>query len=97
MFIEFFLQLREGGVPVSLKEYLAFLEALDKRVVDLDAEVHLGQIIDWIKLLLAENIPADYLAKVDLSKELPPLYGAMLKNEQDVHAFERLRFMQRRL
>ncbi len=56
-----------------------------------------SELIDWIKLLLAENIPADYLAKVDLSKELPPLYGAMLKNEQDVHAFERLRFMQRRV
>ena len=55
-----------------------------------------SELVDWIKLLLAENIPADYLAKVDLSKELPPLYGAMLKNEQDVHAFERLRFMQRR-
>ncbi len=56
-----------------------------------------SELIDWIKLLLAENIPADYLAKVDLSKELPPLHGALLKNEQDVHAFERLRFMQRRV
>ena len=56
-----------------------------------------SELIDWLKLLLAENIPADYLAKVDLSKELPPFYGAMLKNEQDVQAFERLRFMQRRL
>ena len=55
-----------------------------------------SELIDWIKLLLAENIPSDYLAKVDLSKELPPMYGALLKNEQDVHAFERLRFMQRR-
>ena len=55
-----------------------------------------SELIDWIKLLMVENIPADYLAKVDLSKELPPFYGAMLKNEQDVHAFERLRFMQRR-
>jgi len=56
-----------------------------------------SELIDWIKLLMAENIPADYLAKLDLSKELPPLYGAMLKNEQDVHAYERLRFMQRRM
>ena len=55
-----------------------------------------SELIDWIKLLMVENIPAEYLAKVDLSKELPPMYGAMLKNEQDVHAFERLRFMQRR-
>ena len=55
-----------------------------------------SELIDWIKLLMAENIPSDYLAKVDLSKELPPLYGAVLKNEQDIHAFERLRFMQRR-
>jgi MoxR-like ATPase len=56
-----------------------------------------SELIDWIKLLMVENIPADYLAKVDLSKELPPLYGALLKNEQDIHAFERLRFMQRRV
>ncbi len=56
-----------------------------------------SELIDWIKLLMVENIPADYLAKVDLSKELPPLYGAMLKNEQDIQAFERLRFMQRRM
>jgi len=56
-----------------------------------------SELIDWIKLLMVENIPAEYLAKIDLSKELPPLYGAMLKNEQDVHAFERLRFMQRRM
>jgi MoxR-like ATPase len=55
-----------------------------------------SELIDWIKLLMVENIPAEYLSKVDLSKELPPMYGAMLKNEQDVHAFERLRFMQRR-
>jgi len=56
-----------------------------------------SELIDWIKLLMVENIPADYLAKVDLSKELPPLYGALLKNEQDIHAFERLRFLQRRV
>lgn len=56
-----------------------------------------SELIDWVKLLMVENIPADYLANLDLSKELPPLYGAMLKNEQDIHAFERLRFMQRRL
>jgi len=56
-----------------------------------------SELIDWIKLLMVENIPAEYLAKVDLSKELPPFYGAMLKNEQDVQAFERLRFMQRRM
>ena len=56
-----------------------------------------SELIDWIKLLMVENIPAEYLAGLDLSKELPPLYGAMLKNEQDIHAFERLRFMQRRL
>jgi len=56
-----------------------------------------SELLDWIKLLMTENIPAEYLANVDLSKELPPLYGAMLKNEQDIHAFERLRFMQRRV
>ncbi|MDH4246463.1 MAG: MoxR family ATPase [Deltaproteobacteria bacterium] len=56
-----------------------------------------SELIDWIKLLMVEHIPAKVLAELDLSKELPPLYGALLKNEQDIHAFERLRFMQRRL
>ncbi|MBA1149354.1 MoxR family ATPase [Ectothiorhodospiraceae bacterium WFHF3C12] len=55
-----------------------------------------SELIDWLKLLLAEDIPAETLRSTDIRKSLPPLHGALLKNEQDVHLFERLAFMARR-
>lgn len=55
-----------------------------------------SELLDWLKLLLAEDIPAETLHASDVQKTLPPLYGALLKNEQDVHLFERLAFMSRR-
>lgn len=55
-----------------------------------------SELLDWLKLLLAEEVPADVLRNRDPSKAIPPLYGALLKNEQDVHMFERLAFMARR-
>tara|TARA_R110002094_G_scaffold56991_2_gene68073 strand:- start:6453 stop:7298 length:846 start_codon:yes stop_codon:yes gene_type:complete len=55
-----------------------------------------SELIDWLKLLMADNIPAEVLANRDPSKAIPPLYGALLKNEQDVHMLERLAFMARR-
>ncbi|HKI97088.1 MAG TPA: MoxR family ATPase [bacterium] len=84
--------LHEELLKESLEVFFQFRE-----VQGLKKKPSTSELIDWIKLLMAENIPAEYLANLDLSKELPPLYGAMLKNEQDIHAFERLRFMQRRL
>lgn len=54
-----------------------------------------SELLDWIKLLLVEDIPADVLKESDPSKAIPPLHGALLKNEQDVHIFERLAFMAR--
>jgi len=54
-----------------------------------------SELIDWLKLLMADNIPVDILQGKDSSKAIPPLYGALLKNEQDVHLFERLAFMAR--
>ena len=53
-----------------------------------------SELLDWIKLLLAEDIPAEALRAED-RKAIPPLYGALLKNEQDVHLFEQLIFMNR--
>ena len=53
-----------------------------------------SELLDWIKLLLAEDIPPEAL-RGDQHKLIPPLYGALLKNEQDVHLFERLLFMNR--
>ncbi len=55
-----------------------------------------SELLDWLKLLLVEDVPAEALRAADPSKAIPPLYGALLKNEQDVHTFERLAFMARR-
>ena len=54
-----------------------------------------SELLDWIKLLLAEDIDPEAL-RADASKAIPQLHGALLKNEQDVHLFERLAFMSRR-
>jgi MoxR-like ATPase len=55
-----------------------------------------SELLDWIKLLLAEDIPPEALRSDDNRKAIPPLHGALLKNEQDVHLFEQLVFMSRR-
>ena len=55
-----------------------------------------SELIDWLKLLLAEDIPPEALHASDETSALPPLHGALLKNEQDVHLFERLAYMERR-
>ncbi|WP_417461877.1 AAA family ATPase [Kordiimonas sp.] len=55
-----------------------------------------SELLDWLKLLMAEDLPLDVLKSKDPSKLIPPLHGALLKNEQDVHLFERLAFMNRR-
>jgi MoxR-like ATPase len=54
-----------------------------------------SELLDWIKLLVAEQIPPEALRSTDPKKSLPPLYGALLKNEQDVHLFEQLMFLHR--
>jgi len=55
-----------------------------------------SELLDWIKLLLAEDIPPEALRAEDKRKAIPPLHGALLKNEQDVHLFEQLVFLDRR-
>jgi MoxR-like ATPase len=55
-----------------------------------------SELLDWIKLLVAEDIPPEALRTDDAHKIIPPLYGALLKNEQDVHLFEQLLFLNRR-
>ena len=54
-----------------------------------------SELLDWLKLLLAEDISPDALRSADRRAIIPPLHGALLKNEQDVHLFERLIFMSR--
>ncbi len=55
-----------------------------------------SELLDWLKLLMAEELPLEVLKSKDPTKLIPPLHGALIKNEQDVHLFERLAFMNRR-
>ena len=55
-----------------------------------------SELLDWLKLLLVEDIDPDVIKEADPKKIIPPLHGALLKNEQDVHLFERLAFLSRR-
>ena len=55
-----------------------------------------SELIDWLKLLLSDDIPDDILSQRDQRQAIPPLHGALIKNEADVHLLERLAFMHRR-
>ncbi len=55
-----------------------------------------SELLDWLKLLMIEDLPAEALRSQDAKLVIPPLHGALLKNEQDVHLFERLAFLSRR-
>jgi MoxR-like ATPase len=77
-----------------LREALeAFFEV--REVPGLKKKPSTSELLDWLKLLLAEDIPPDALRAKDRKTIIPPLHGALLKNEQDVHLFERLIFMSR--
>ena len=77
-----------------LKEALeVFFEV--REVPGLKKKPSTSELIDWLKLLLAEDIPAEALRSKDRKNMIPPLHGALLKNEQDVHLFERLAFLSR--
>ncbi|MFP5383834.1 MAG: AAA family ATPase [Gammaproteobacteria bacterium] len=67
-----------------------------RKVPGLKKKPSTSELIDWLKLLLADDIPDDVLRKRDTRSAIPPLYGALLKNEQDVQLLERLAFMTRR-
>ena len=55
-----------------------------------------SELLDWLKLLMVDEISPELLRTKDPKKLIPPLHGALLKNEQDVHLFERLAFLARR-
>jgi MoxR-like ATPase len=76
-------------------------EALDvffdvRKVPGLKKKPSTSELIDWLKLLMADELSEKILRERDPSKAIPPLYGALLKNEQDVHLLQRLAFMARR-
>jgi hypothetical protein len=100
MLIDFFLKLKSHKLPVSIKEYLTLREAMEvffevREVPGMKKKPSTSELLDWLKLLLAEDIPAEALRSKDRKTIIPPLHGALLKNEQDVHLFERLVFMTR--
>jgi MoxR-like ATPase len=68
-----------------------------RKVPGLKKKPSTSELIDWLKLLMSDDIPSEILKNADNSKAIPPLYGALLKNEQDVHLLERLAFMNRRI
>lgn len=67
-----------------------------RKVPGLKKKPSTSELIDWLKLLLSDDMPDEILKNADSSKAIPPLYGALLKNEQDVQLLERLAFMSRR-
>ncbi|HEX7060954.1 MAG TPA: MoxR family ATPase [Woeseiaceae bacterium] len=78
-----------------LREALAAFYKI-REVPGLKKKPSTSELLDWIKLLLAEDVPPEALRTDDKAKAIPPLYGALLKNEQDVHLFEQLVFLDRR-
>ncbi|MBO9557607.1 MAG: MoxR family ATPase [Caulobacter sp.] len=67
-----------------------------RKVPGLKKKPSTSELLDWLKLLLVEDIDESTLREKDPTKLIPPLHGALLKNEQDVHLFERLAFLARR-
>ncbi|MEO8599357.1 MAG: MoxR family ATPase [bacterium] len=91
-------QIIDVHFPALKKDLLAqalqtFYEVRD--VPGLKKKPSTSELLDWLKLLLAEDIPAHALHSKDAKTIVPPLHGALLKNEQDVHLFERLVYMSR--
>jgi MoxR-like ATPase len=66
-----------------------------REVGELKKKPATSELLDWLKLLMIEDMPAEALRTNDAKVAIPPLYGALLKNEQDVHLFERLAFLNR--
>lgn len=86
-----FPQIKKKLVDSALKSFFEVRE-----VPGIKKKPSTSELLDWIKLLLAEDVPPELLREKGSKNALPPLYGALLKNEADVHMFERLAFMARR-
>ena len=84
-------KLKKNLLSEALKSFFEVRE-----VPGLKKKPSTSELLDWIKLLVVEDIPAEALKLSDKKDIIPPLYGALLKNEQDVHLFERLAFLARR-
>jgi hypothetical protein len=74
----------------------SFFETVNAGVPGLKKKPSTSELLDWLKLLMVEDTGPEILRERNPKKLIPPLHGALLKNEQDVHLFERLAFMARR-
>ena len=86
-----FPKIKKNLIDAALKSFFELRE-----VAGIKKKPSTSELLDWIKLLLAEDISPDVLRDNNTKNALPPLYGALLKNEADVHMFERLAFIARR-
>lgn len=86
-----FPDIKSRLVAAALKRFYAIRE-----VPGLKKKPSTSELLDWLKLLMVEDIDPETLRETDGRKLIPPLHGALLKNEQDVHLFERLAFLSRR-
>ena len=84
-----------GIKPRLLEEALRMFFAL-RETPGLKKKPTTSELLDWLKLLLSDDVSPETLRERDPKKLIPPLHGALLKNEQDVHLFERLAFLNRR-
>ena len=84
-------KIQKGLVQEALEVFFELRE-----IPGLKKKPSTSELIDWLKLLMADDIPDEVLKNRDQTKAIPPLYGALLKNEQDVQLLERLAFMHRR-
>ena len=84
-------KLKKNLLSETLK---SFFEVRD--VPGLKKKPSTSELLDWIKLLLAEDVPPEALRNTNKKDSIPPFYGALIKNEQDVHLFEQLIFMESR-
>ena len=85
-----FPQLKKDLLAQALQTFYAVRD-----IAGLKKKPSTSELLDWLKLLLAEDIPAEALRSHDEKTIVPPLHGALLKNEQDIHLFERRVFMSR--
>ncbi len=84
-------QIRKNLIKEALEVFFEVRE-----IPGLKKKPSTSELIDWLKLLMADDIPEEILKSRDPSNAIPPLYGALLKNEQDVHMLQRLAFIARR-
>ena len=94
--MEFFVYETSETVKARRRPVVVITSNNEKELPGMKKKPSTSELMDWLKLLMVEDIGPEILRERDPKKLIPPLHGALLKNEQDVHLFERLAFMARR-